>query len=108
MARWGLATPWSRAPLRLRRHPGVALAVAAAALLVALPASASALFLSSASTATLQQLVDSSCRWETGGHLEAGLPLRPVPDDPDAAWGGRTCSNGASRRPAPRHSVPRT
>ncbi|MFF5986562.1 ABC transporter permease [Prauserella flavalba] len=82
MSRWGMPAPWSRAPLMLLRRPVVALAVAVGALLVALPAAAAPLFLSSAGNATLRQLVDASCTWQTGMQLTGAVPMRPAPEAP--------------------------
>ncbi|TKG72691.1 ABC transporter permease [Prauserella endophytica] len=82
MSRWGMPAPWSRAPLMLLRRPVVALAVAVGALLVAMPAAAAPLFLSSAGNATLRQLVDASCTWQTGMHLAGAVPTRPTPEAP--------------------------
>ncbi|MBK1782828.1 ABC transporter permease [Prauserella sp. ASG 168] len=71
----------------LLRRPVVALAVAAAALLVALPAAAAPLFLASAGNATLRQLTDASCSWQSGLQLSAAVPMSPTPEAPDDPTG---------------------
>ncbi|MFI5612710.1 ABC transporter permease [Amycolatopsis sp. NPDC051903] len=74
MPRWGLATPWSRAVWTGWRQPAVVIAVAAAAILVALPATAVALFLSAAGNATLQQQTSLACEWAVGAQWSGALP----------------------------------
>ncbi|WP_326565337.1 ABC transporter permease [Amycolatopsis rhabdoformis] len=71
-----MATPWSRAVRTGWRNPAVVIAVAAAAVLVALPATAVALFLSAAGNATLQQQTSLACQWAVGAQWQGGLPMR--------------------------------
>ncbi|MFD4252324.1 ABC transporter permease [Amycolatopsis thermoflava] len=75
MNHWGLPSPWSRAPWMLLRRPAVAVAVAAAAFLVALPAAAAALFLSAAGNAALQSQVADACPAYTGAYVSSALRL---------------------------------
>ncbi|NYI90847.1 putative ABC transport system permease protein [Amycolatopsis endophytica] len=73
MKRWGLPSPWARAPWMLLRRPAISVAVAAAAFLVALPAAAAALFLSAAGNASLRDQTADACPAFTGAHVEASL-----------------------------------
>lgn len=78
MGRLFRLTPWRRAPLLLLRRPAVALALAAAALVAALPAAAAPLFLSSAQHATLHRQIDTTCQTWSGvqiiGPVAPSLP----------------------------------
>ncbi|MFS8480035.1 MAG: FtsX-like permease family protein [Micromonosporaceae bacterium] len=80
-------TPWRRGPLLLLRRPGVALALAAAAFVAALPAAAAPLFLSSAQNATLHRQIDQTCQWLVGMQVTRNLPLGPDSDLVKAAVG---------------------
>lgn len=89
MNRWGLPAPWSRAPLLLLRRPAVAVAMAVAGLLVALPAAAAWLFLSSSGTATLHNQIERTCQWSVGARVSAGLPFVAPPYRSDQLIGER-------------------
>lgn len=66
------------------RQPTVVLAVLAAAVLVALPAAAISLFLSSAGTETLQTQAKLACEWPVGAQWQGELPTVPaVPGSPE-------------------------
>ncbi|MGC9670663.1 FtsX-like permease family protein [Planosporangium sp. 12N6] len=65
--------PWWRGPVLLLRRPGVALALAAAGFVAALPAAAAPLFLSSAQDATLHHQLARSCSWDNGLAVRSGL-----------------------------------
>jgi putative ABC transport system permease protein len=72
-------TPWRRGPALLARRPGVALALAAAALVAALPTAAAPLFLSSAQHATLHRQIDETCPWLVGGQFTGPIaPANPL------------------------------
>ncbi|MDQ0380390.1 ABC transporter permease [Amycolatopsis thermophila] len=73
MKHWGLPAPWARAPWMLLRQPAVAVAIAAAAFLVALPAAAAALFLSAAGNASLRDQIADACPAYTGAHVQGGV-----------------------------------
>ncbi|MEU4670303.1 hypothetical protein AB0F91_20505 [Amycolatopsis sp. NPDC023774] len=74
MPRRGLPTPWSRAVRTGWRNPAVV--IAAVAVLVALPATAVAVFLSAAGNATLQQQTSLACGWAVGAQWQGGLPMQ--------------------------------
>lgn len=76
---WLLLAPWRRGPLLLARRPGVAVALAVAAVVAVLPAAAGWVFLSSAGSATLRARTASVCPATMGsqvieppGTLDAG------------------------------------
>jgi putative ABC transport system permease protein len=79
--------PWRRAPLLLLRRPGVALALASAAFVAALPAAAAPMFLSAARNATLHHQIAQGCPWQVAGHVSGHLAydpstgVTPPPDD---------------------------
>lgn len=56
-----LAAPWLRAPLLLRRAPGVVVALVVATAILGVAAASGPLFLSSAGSATLTRAVESGC-----------------------------------------------
>lgn len=56
-----LAAPWVRAPLLLRRAPGVVVALVVATAILGIAAASGPLFLSSAGSATFARGVDSGC-----------------------------------------------
>lgn len=66
-------TPWRRGPRLLWRHPMVALAVAAAAFVAALPAAAAGLFLSSSEHATLHRQIAEACPDDVGVRVVGSL-----------------------------------
>jgi putative ABC transport system permease protein len=82
-----MPAPWSRAPFMIWRQPSVVLAVAAAALLVALPAASASLFLSASGNATLQQQLSTSCEWLNGAQWTGTLPMAARPDLPPGPVG---------------------
>lgn len=86
--------PWIRGPLLLLRRPGVALAVAAAALVATLPAAAAAPFLSSARSATLHRQIDRTCQWELGVRISSRVTFAP-----QAAAGGPDQTSRPTPRP---------
>lgn len=73
----GLATasPWLRAPLLLFRYPGLLLAIATAAGILALAGASSPLFLSAAGNALLQENIGATCPWVAGVQVTAPGPL---------------------------------
>lgn len=73
-----MPSPWARAPVMIWRQPTVVLAVLAAAVLVALPAAAISLFLSSAGTETLQKQTSAACEWAVGAQWQGQLPVTPA------------------------------
>ncbi len=84
-----MPAPWSRAPFLLWRRPAVALAIAVAGLLVALPAAAASLFLASSGNATLHNQLERSCKWTVGAQVGAALPFTAPPYRPDQLVGAR-------------------
>jgi putative ABC transport system permease protein len=93
------AAPWRRAPLLLLRRPGVAAALATAALVTALPAAAAPLFLSSAREATLAHRIAAECPAYVGpritGRIGFGLP--PAPDGTGLAHDRTAAADRAAR-----------
>src|SRR5690349_8450526 len=73
---WLLLAPWWRGPLLLARRPGVALALAVAAVVAVLPAAAGPVFLSSAGSATLRVRTSAVCPVTLGSQVIA--PALPV------------------------------
>lgn len=61
--------PWWRAPLLLLRRPGVAFALAVAALVVTVPAVATPLFVSASQSASLSRQIDSHCPEQSGAQV---------------------------------------
>ncbi|MFF4594437.1 ABC transporter permease [Amycolatopsis sp. NPDC001319] len=111
MPRRGLPTPWSRAVRTGWRNPAVVIAVAAAAVLVALPATAVALFLSAAGNATLQQQTSLACEWAVGAQWQGGLPMQQHdPAVPEAVgkalYDTRAKLAGQATAEVPRASAP--
>ncbi|PRX43441.1 putative ABC transport system permease protein [Prauserella shujinwangii] len=107
MANWGLPAPWSRAPAALWRRPAVVLATVVAGLLVALPAAAAPLFLSSSGNATLHNQIDRSCQWRVGARVEAPLSFAAPPFDRDRLTGERALDRRAEAVRAAAATVPR-
>jgi hypothetical protein len=67
--------PWRRAPLLLRRHPAVLLAVLAAGLILGAAAAATPLFLSSAANAALTRQIQERCPPTVGLQVRPNGPL---------------------------------
>jgi putative ABC transport system permease protein len=69
--------PWRYGPALLLRRPGVALALAAAGFVAALPAAAAPLFLSAAQDATLHHQTARSCPWDSGLAIRSSVMFAP-------------------------------
>jgi putative ABC transport system permease protein len=78
--------PWRRAPLLLRRAPGVLAAVAGAGFLLTLAVASRPMFLGSAGAAAVDSDLRDGCRYTVGFRLQAGRVFRASePDQADPA-----------------------
>jgi putative ABC transport system permease protein len=75
--------PWWRGPVLLLRRAGVALALAAAALVATLPAGAAVPFLDSARSATLHHQTAADCATSAGLNTATDLRFWPIFTDQD-------------------------
>lgn len=79
-------SPFTRAPLLLRRHPAVLAAVFGTAAILGLAAALPRLFVSSASSAALHQEIATRCAGEVGGIMHNFAPLPVAGDAVQEAW----------------------
>jgi putative ABC transport system permease protein len=73
--RYAGAAPWRRAPRLLLRRPSVALSLAGTAVVLAVTAAATPLFVESAGNAALAQQLDSTCPYTAGASVRALVPF---------------------------------
>ncbi len=75
---WLSNPAWARAPLLLRRFPGLLAAVAGSAFVLAAVSASSPLFVSSAENQALHASIKGLCPWSVGFTETAYQPLTPV------------------------------
>jgi putative ABC transport system permease protein len=74
--RYAGAAPWKRAPWLLLRRPTVALSLAGTAVVLAVTAAATPLFVAAAGNAALQQQLDTTCPYTAGANVRASVPFQ--------------------------------
>jgi putative ABC transport system permease protein len=72
--RYAGAPPWRRAPWLLLRRPTVAASLAGTAVVLAVTAAATPLFVDSAGNAALHQQLDTTCPYTAGASVRASVP----------------------------------
>ena len=72
--RYAGAAPWRRAPWLLLRRPTVALSLAGTAVILAVTAAATPLFVASAANAALAKQLDQTCPYTAGAYVRALVP----------------------------------
>src|SRR5690349_8467068 len=75
---WLSNPAWARAPLPLRRYPGLLAAEFGAGFVLALVSASPPLFVSSAENQALQASIAKLCPWTVGYAVGAYQPLTPV------------------------------
>ncbi len=75
---WLSNPAWARAPILLRRYPGLLAAVFGAGFVLALVSASPPLFVSSAENQALQASIAKLCPWTVGYAVGAYQPLTPV------------------------------